>query len=594
MHQALYRMWRPKSFDDVVGQEHITETLKNEIRAGRPSHAYLLMGSRGTGKTTCAKLIAKAVNCLDPRDGSPCGVCEICRGIDSGSILDVVEIDAATNTGVDSIRDLREEAMFLPNTARYRVYIMDEAHMLSAGAIGALLKIIEEPPEHVIFILATTEAHKIPATLQSRCQRFDFRRIDSEVIAGRLLYVAQQEGLRLSPDAAAMLARLAEGGMRDALSLLDLCAAQGEEITPQLVVRVTGMAAQDYLFDFADAAAEQNTGRALSLLDTASASVEQDRLCVQLITHFRNLMAARVSKNPEKLIVCMPETLRKYREQAGRFSLEALLYAIGILQEAQNAMTRTQSRRVLLETAAARICDPSLCDSPQALLARIAALERALQTPAENAARAAVSEKAPRGTHATAVQAEKPPEKAGTGPADGAPCDAPDKSRNGTGAGTPVSTRGAAQTETIPREDAAAEKIPAGADKPRRAEPAREKAETGPADGAPNDLPFAEWEQVLRRLQTANPGLAAALAGTEAFLSGGRVLISCGNPVFTDMMRSNEYTRATLKDAIADVTGRRYAIGPYDRPADPDVPAHSPLDDIIADAMAAGIEVRYD
>ena len=189
MYQALYRKWRPKTFEDVVGQEHITTTLKNEIRQGRPAHAYLLMGSRGTGKTTCAKLIAKAVNCLSPRDGSPCGECEICRGIDSGAMVDVVEIDAASNNGVDSIRDLREEANFLPNVTKYRVYIIDEAHMLSIGAVNALLKIMEEPPEHVIFILATTEVNKIPATIQSRCQRFDFKRIDTDTIAARLTYV---------------------------------------------------------------------------------------------------------------------------------------------------------------------------------------------------------------------------------------------------------------------------------------------------------------------------------------------------------------------------------------------------------------------
>ena len=244
MYQALYRKWRPRTFEEVVGQEHITTTLKNEMIQGKPpAHAYLLMGSRGTGKTTCAKLIAKAVNCRNPVDGSPCGQCDCCRGVDNGSLVDVVEIDAASNNGVDNIRDLREEAVFLPNIAKYRVYIIDEAHMLSVGAVNALLKIMEEPPEHVIFILATTEVHKIPATIQSRCQRFDFKRIAPEVIRDRLLFIAGQEDMTLTEEAAALIARIADGGMRDALSLLDLCWAHAHDITVETVSEAAGWGA---------------------------------------------------------------------------------------------------------------------------------------------------------------------------------------------------------------------------------------------------------------------------------------------------------------------------------------------------------------
>ena len=246
MYQALYRKWRPRTFEEVVGQEHITTTLKNEMIQGKPAHAYLLMGSRGTGKTTCAKLIAKAVNCRNPVDGSPCGQCDCCRGVDNGSLVDVVEIDAASNNGVDNIRDLREEAVFLPNIAKYRVYIIDEAHMLSVGAVNALLKIMEEPPEHVIFILATTEVHKIPATIQSRCQRFDFKRIAPEVIRDRLLFIAGQEDMTLTEEAAALIARIADGGMRDALSLLDLCWAHAHDITVETVSEAAGLVGQDF------------------------------------------------------------------------------------------------------------------------------------------------------------------------------------------------------------------------------------------------------------------------------------------------------------------------------------------------------------
>ena len=222
MHIALYRKYRPAFFADVVGQEHITHTLQSEVAAGNPAHAYLFTGSRGTGKTTCAKILAKALNCKDPRNGDPCGECEVCRGIDDGSVLDVLEIDAASNNGVDNIRDLRDEANFTPAVGRYRVYIIDEAHMLSPGAFNALLKIMEEPPAHVVFILATTEVHKIPATILSRCQRFDFYRIPREAIASRLEYIAGQEGFTVTREAAELIAGLSDGALRDAISLLDL------------------------------------------------------------------------------------------------------------------------------------------------------------------------------------------------------------------------------------------------------------------------------------------------------------------------------------------------------------------------------------
>ncbi len=379
MYQALYRKWRPKTFEDVVGQEHITTTLKNEIRQGRPAHAYLLMGSRGTGKTTCAKLIAKAVNCLSPRDGSPCGECEICRGIDSGAMVDVVEIDAASNNGVDSIRDLREEANFLPNVTKYRVYIIDEAHMLSIGAVNALLKIMEEPPEHVIFILATTEVNKIPATIQSRCQRFDFKRIDTDTIAARLTYVAGQEGIAMDQEAAALIARLADGGMRDALSLLDLCRAHSNEVTVHTVSEAAGLIGQDYLFDLAEAVAAGDLSRLMDIIaQVGGQSVEYDRLCAQMVSHFRNLLMITASKTPEELIVCLPETLERYRAQAGIFTPARLIYAIRTLQEVQNAMTRTSARRTELEIGAIKLCDPRLNQSPEALLDRMDKLEAKL------------------------------------------------------------------------------------------------------------------------------------------------------------------------------------------------------------------------
>ena len=317
MYQALYRKWRPKTFDDVVGQEHITATLKNEVATGKFSHAYLFTGSRGTGKTTCSKIVAKAVNCERPVDGNPCNECAACRGIDDGSVLDVVEIDAASNNGVDNIRQLREEAYFLPSVVKYRVYILDECHMLSQGAVNALLKILEEPPEHVVFILATTEIHKVLPTILSRCQRFDFHRIRSRVIADRLLYIAEQESFSLADDAALLIARLSDGGMRDALSLLDLCASFGTDITVQAVTQAAGLAGQSHLFEIADAAIARDPAAALLVVGRLSEqSCDFSRLCEQMIGHYRNLMICRSVKEPGELIACLPEELPRYREQA--------------------------------------------------------------------------------------------------------------------------------------------------------------------------------------------------------------------------------------------------------------------------------------
>ncbi|MBP1557142.1 MAG: DNA polymerase III subunit gamma/tau, partial [Oscillospiraceae bacterium] len=253
MRQALYRLYRPKSFSEVVGQEHITTVLKNEMRAGTPSHAYLFIGSRGTGKTTCAKLVAKAANCLDLQNGDPCGKCDICRGVDDGSLTDVVEIDAASNNGVDNIRELRGEAVFTPAVAKYRVYIIDEVHMLSPSAFNALLKILEVPPEHVIFVLATTEVHKVLPTIISRCQRFDFQRIESSIIAKRLIHVAESEGFSLDDEAAQLIARLSDGGMRDALSLLDVCSSNSENVTVETVTRSAGLVGNEHLFTLSEA-----------------------------------------------------------------------------------------------------------------------------------------------------------------------------------------------------------------------------------------------------------------------------------------------------------------------------------------------------
>lgn len=543
MYQALYRKWRPKTFEDVVGQEHITTTLKNEIIAGRPSHAYLLMGSRGTGKTTCAKLIAKAVNCLSPHEGSPCGECEMCRGVDNGSLPDVVEIDAASNNGVDNIRDLREEAVFLPNMAKYRVYIIDEAHMLSQGAVNALLKIMEEPPEHVIFILATTEIHKIPATIQSRCQRFDFKRIAPDTIRDRLLYIAGEENFPLAEDAAMLIARIADGGMRDALSLLDLCWAHSREVTLQTVSEVAGLVGQDSLFEISDAIRAGDFSTALGLVDTLGGqSVEYDRLCSQLVTHYRNLLVAATARDPAELIVCLPDTLEKYRQQAQQNTSAELIDNIRTLQDAQAAMTKTSSRRAEMELALIKLCDRRMSRSPEAMAARIDELEAKLNR--------LLAEGIPMAAQGVPEQVLEP-----VSPAQVTFAEAPKK----------------------PSAPAEVEKvfIPA------------------PESAAIEPMPQEQWENILERLNVTNKMLASALIGSRAYLRGMTVLVECKNPVFTEMMRSNDFTRQSLKRAITEVTGSRYGVGPYvpEKGAEKPKAEKTPLDALLSEAADQGIPV---
>ena len=364
MYQALYRKYRPKSFDDVVGQAHITRTLQNEVKTGKTAHAYLFTGSRGTGKTTCSKILAKAVNCPNAKDGNPCGECDICRGIDDGSIMDVLEIDAASNNGVDNIRQLREDAFFAPGQAKFRVYIIDETHMLSTGAFNALLKIMEEPPSHVLFILATTEVHKVPATILSRCQRFDFRRIGSEDIAGYLEKIAQNEGFSLDHSAALLIGKLADGGMRDAISLLDLCVSHGSEVTVEVVAQAAGLAGSAHLLALSRAFAEKDTARALELIgEYHEKSMDMERLCSDMVAFYRDLMLLKTVRDPEKLIVALPEEVAEMKPLAQSLSLSQILYCLSVLQETQNRMGRTSNRRTELEMSAVRVCNPAMDSS---------------------------------------------------------------------------------------------------------------------------------------------------------------------------------------------------------------------------------------
>ena len=357
MYQALYRKWRPKSFDDVVSQPHITTTLKKQIASGKTAHAYLFTGSRGTGKTTCARIFAKAVNCLNPHDGEPCGECEICRNADNGTLADIIEIDAASNSKVDDIRELREGVVYTPEMCRYKVYIIDEVHMLSAGAFNALLKTMEEPPPHVKFILATTEIHKVPATIVSRCQHFDFHRIRNEDIVSRLTYISEQEGFTLHKDAGELIARLSDGGMRDALSLLDQCVAFDSDVTLDVVSSASGIAGREYLFDILDCFADKDTAKAIKIVDDLySKSKDLKVLSSELLEQMRNVMLVKTIDKSKNLISCLPEEFERLQKLSERMKLDEILSDISILQECGERFAKSTSRRIELEMCIVRLC----------------------------------------------------------------------------------------------------------------------------------------------------------------------------------------------------------------------------------------------
>ena len=376
-YQALYRKYRPQTFDDVVGQMAVTQTLKTQLQSGRLSHAYLFTGSRGTGKTSSAKILAKAVNCQNPQDGNPCNCCEACRAIDSGSCMDVLEIDAASNNGVDNVRDLRDDAVYTPSQVRMRVYIIDEVHMLSISAFNALLKIIEEPPEHLLFFLATTELHKVPATILSRCQRFSFRRISQEDIAARLQYVAYQENIDLDDAAARVLARLADGGMRDGLSLLDQCAsATTGELNAERVYQCLGIAGIRDCGTMMKHIADRDTKSALSVLNRVYAEgKDMGALLDELACLTRDLMILRTAPDAGISMLSGVASDSEVKSLASRFSAGELVRMMNLLQQTMTGFTRSSSRRMDAELCIINMCQPELELSAEALNARLTRME---------------------------------------------------------------------------------------------------------------------------------------------------------------------------------------------------------------------------
>lgn len=501
MYRALYRKWRPMTFDDVISQQTTTETLKNQIKNDKTAHAYLFTGSRGTGKTTCARILAKAVNCRNMKDGNPCLECDICRDADSGALTDIIEIDAASNNGVDDIRDLRDGAVYMPERGKYKVYIIDEVHMLSASAFNALLKIMEEPPEYVKFILATTEIHKVPATIASRCQRYDFRRIRSEDIASRLKFISQEEDINLTDDGAYLIARLADGGMRDAVSLLDQCSACADVIDADAVSSSAGIAGRDHLYDLLEAVEASDPARALSIVGSLyDMSKDLTRLCEELIAQLRNIMLLKASpQNAHELISCLPDELERLRGLAEKTNLDTVMSRLASLQECRERMQRAMNKRVEFEMTLIIMCSNSQnraepIDNSE-IYDKIKQLENKISTVSQMPSAAPSRPKEP-----SVITANSP----------------------------------VTEADPVPTVDLKKLK--------------------------PEDLvPCERWEEVLEEFKNVNPAVAGSLSGSRAAMAGNVIFITSENRFFITLFKVKE-NAVSLGETINRVLGGRYII----------------------------------
>lgn len=381
-YTALYREWRPKTFDDVVGQKHITVTIKNQIRNGRIAHAYLLCGTRGTGKTSTAKILAKAVNCLNPKDGEPCNECEMCRKINAGTLIDVNELDAASNNGVDNIRNIIDDVQYPPSEAKYKVYIMDEVHMLSQGAVNAFLKTLEEPPANVIFILATTDPQKLPITILSRCQRFDFRRIKSSDIFERLQKIVKEQGVFADDKSLGLIARMSDGAARDALSMLDQAISMGDgKVDYNGLIGMLGLVSNENLLKLTDAIIDRDVESAMQIIDEIVFSGKDVFGFIKEMTgHMRNLMMVKVSTNPDGILDMSEENIELVKEQAKRIRIEEIMRDIRILEDAQEGSKWAKQSRIYLELAAIKMCKIQYDTSMEVVLSRLNRLEETLKS----------------------------------------------------------------------------------------------------------------------------------------------------------------------------------------------------------------------
>lgn len=559
MYRVLYRKWRPAVFTDVSGQEHITSTLQNEVSSGRLNHAYLFTGSRGTGKTTCAKILAKAVNCLNPQNGNPCGECEICKGIDDGSILDIVEMDAASNRKIDDIRQIIDEVQFKPAKCKYRVYIVDEVHMLTTEAFNALLKTLEEPPEHVIFILATTEVHKLPQTIRSRCQRFDFHRIPPKAIADRVEYVVSQENAEITESAALMLASVADGALRDALSLLDSCLAVSSHIDEEVVRNAAGLVSKTYLFELATAIINKNPTRSLEIIDRLySESKDMARLCDELVEHFRALMLIKTIKNPRDILIMSDDEFEQAVTQSDYLSLADIVFYMDVLSRAYQRMGRGTGDRTELEMALVKLSATELDGTVEALTARVTALEKAVKRgitvnyaqPAQQSVQAEATQSA--SVPNTQTEVEEPFAK--------------------------------------PKPEH--KKAPVAKPAPE-VKPVAHRASVNLDELYDNAVPFARWVEVVDSLKSVSRSIAAAFAGSTAYESGNYLLIDTNNELAFDLLRQNG-RRAEIKQTLLELTGKNYSLGPYKRSTPKKVEKTDPLNSLVQSLEGSGVEITQE
>ena len=543
MYQALYRKYRPKTFSDVVGQLHVTETLKNEVKLGRIGHAYLFIGSRGTGKTTCAKIFSRAVNCSNNTvTGDPCGECEMCHSIEDTEVMDIVELDAASNNGVNDIREICESAAFMPAKAKYRVYIIDEVHMLSIGAFNALLKTLEEPPAHVVFILATTEVHKVPATILSRCQRFEFHRISPQDIADRLLYVAKCEGIILEKEAAFLIARISDGAMRDALSILDKCINDGDAVTFDVVTKTVGVATKENIYNLSKAIVEKSSEDALKIIGKLSdESKDMARLCDELIGYFRDLMLVKVTSSDHGLISVSKEEYSAINEVSDKIEICEIINILDTLETAAERISKGCNSRIELELAIVKLCVPGVDYSAESIAVRLGKLENIVKSGFT--------------TDVKRVNAYKKKEPE------------PNLSNQGN----------SAEASGVQDQKQDFEKKT----------PNIVKTSTNNLQDEAKEMP--NWPDVIEVLKKHSRTMAMAFKGSKAYVNGDFVLIDSKNDVAFELLRKSAQ-RDRMRMAIKEVTGRAYKLGPYKK--NNEETKKDPLDDFLQMARDAGIQVE--
>ena len=542
MYRALYRKWRPSVFDDVIGQEHITSILKYQCREGKHSHAYLFCGTRGTGKTTCSKILAKALNCLSPVDGNPCGECAACRSIDNGTCMDVVEMDAASNNGIDDIRDIRDEVVYTPSELKYKVYIIDEVHMLSINAFNGLLKTLEEPPSYVVFILATTEMHKLPSTIISRCQRFDFRKISIDNIVKRLRVIADNEKTQVTDDALRIIARLASGGMRDAVSLFELCSGAGKAIDSGLVCDMLGVSGKESLYSLVKAIKEKNYDHIFSAIrEVENSSKDIAVFWQELISYYRDMLVTKTLKSSADYLELSEAELTSVRELIADMTSAEIIRQSKILDSALSVMQRAGSyKRNIAEMTLVRLCDSTLDISSDAMLSRISELESRVMR-----LNALVSDVA---SGAVKVQQTKPN-------------DLPHEIQDDTVASV------VADDEMIDEPTArAAEKEP----------------EFVPSTNSSQRIELRYWDDVIQSVKNANPSVKGFIDSSEGYKNGDGEFTIIVDAEMSAKMLSRERVRGAIADAISFYEGTRVSDAQLNFVADSNQKRKkSPIDDLL-------------